>query len=100
MSEININDLSDNIIKKKKNYDMNNKNKERYKILKQIDIECPICNKELNLYVINRHINCSKKCSIYQKLKFNDENELKNKKKLIKEQLNMIRFKIKNNMSL
>lgn len=84
----------------KKDYNMNEKNKERYKIYKEIDIECPICNKELNLYVINRHINSSKKCNIHQKLKYNDDNDLKFKKKTIKDQLQMIRFKLKNNIDI
>lgn len=80
---------------------LNENNKRRYHILKTFPIECPICSgKELNLATIIKHINFSKKHKIGEGIKYSDVNDIKDYKKRLKEQLNIIRYKIRNNIDI
>ena len=75
-------------------------NKKRYHILKEYPINCPVCQKLMNLSLITKHINFSKKCKMMQSIKYNDIDELNDIKRKIKNNLTLIRYKIKNNIDV
>ena len=74
--------------------------KKRYYILKEYPIDCPICNKNLNLSLITIHINFSKKFKMMQNILYPDSDKLFDKKRYLKNHLTLLRFKIKNNIEI
>jgi hypothetical protein len=70
---------------------------ERYNKYKNLTIECPYCERELNLYNIYKH-NTSKRCIYIQNNKFN-EDELKDKKIKLILLIDKMRYNIRNNIN-